>query len=236
MAQKIDLELKSYADYVNEEAMPPFAITIAGDPGVGKSTLALSMSSEMPVYFLETEKRFKRLAKKLHKEVINPENIFAIEVSNWGDILIALGTIKKAIKDNDPTNKGVVIIDSATDFKNFADHEWRETNKTFPPVNWSKLYKMMNDVVNGIKSLGLSIVFTNRVKPDYDSDGNQTGSVKIDQYKNQKDLSEVALLMLPTGDIEVHKNSWHDMLVYHTDSEGLNRNMTLPQIIEKLQS
>lgn len=152
-----------------------------------------------------------------------------------GDILIALGTIKRAIKENDPSNKGVVVIDSATDFKNYADHEWRETNKSFPPVNWSKLYKMMNDVVNGIKSLGLSIVFTNRVKPDYDSEGNQTGSSKIDQYKNQNDLSEVALLMHPTGDIEVLKNSWHDILQYQSDSESLTREMTLPHIIKLLQ-
>lgn len=235
--QRIDVPLLSLADYVSDEYIAPFTITVAGSAGNGKTTLALSMASEMPVYFLETENRFAYLAKKMQKQLFDmPYPIHACTVTNWGDILIALGNIKRESANNDPKNRGVIVIDSGTDFKNFADHEWRTTSKTFPVTNWSKLYKMMNDIVSAIKKIGLSVVFTNRMKPKYEGETWDGVSYDVDSYKNQDYLSEAVLIIKDDATMLVQNNKWHDSTRVDADSKLINRDMTLPQIIKILQA
>jgi len=233
--KKPEILFKGIEDYASDEYIAPFTIAIGGLPGSGKTTLALSMAERMPVYFLETEDRFGYIAKKLHKQLPGAERIFAARVGNWADILAALSIIKSVTKDNDPKNRGCIVLDSGTDFKNYADAEWRRTSKVHPPVNWSKMYKMMNEVVKGIKRIGLSVIFTNRVKPEYDSQGNVTGNLRFDAYKNQIDLTEVAIMIGKDYSLEIIKNSWHDALHYGADSQSINRDMTLPAIIDILQ-
>lgn len=235
--QRIDIPLLSLADYVSDEYVAPFTITIAGSAGVGKTTLALSMADAMPVYFLETENRFAYLAKKMQKPLLDkPYPIYASTVTNWGDILIALGNIKRASANNDPKNRGVIVIDSGTDFKNFADHEWRSTSKTFPVTNWSKLYKMMNDIISAIKKIGLSVVFTNRMKPKYEGESWDGSSYDIDAYKNQDYLSEAVLIIKDDATMLVQNNKWHDTTQADADSRLIQRNMGLPEIIKILQA
>lgn len=220
--------------FASDEYVLPFAAAIAGPPGIGKTTLALSLSNHMPVYFLETEHRFAYIAKKMQKEIKHPERIKCITVNNWNHLIAALGVLRELVANSDPRNKGVVVIDSGTDFKNFADEQWRKDSPSYPPVNWSSLYKMMNKVVHGIRGMGLSVVFTNRVKDEYDGDS-KTGRKRPDAYKNQEDLTEVFLMLNEDGTFEVIKNSWHDRLLWDNDAQRITREMDLFTIIQTLQ-
>lgn len=230
------VRLMSIQDYVADDTVSPFTITIAGAAGIGKTSLALSLAEVMPVYFLETEHRFQYLAKKMQHSLLEmPYPIHAVTVNDWPQILEALGQIKVAVRSGDPTNPGAIVIDSGTDFKNFADYEWRKTSKTFPPTNYSKLYKMMNGIVAAIKKLGLSVVFTNRLKAHYVDDSWDGETMTIDMFKNQDYLSEAVLILNEDATITVDRNKWHDATQKDSDSRLLSRDMGLPTIIETLQ-
>lgn len=235
--EPIATKLLSIQDYVSDEYAAPFTLAVAGCAGIGKTTLALSLAEIMPVYFLETENRFAYLAKKMKISLLDmPFPIKAITVNSWPEIISALGAIKTDCAGNDPKNKGVIVIDSGTDFKNFADHEWRQTSKVFPVTNWSKLYRMMNGVVAAIKRIGLSVVFTNRMKPKYEEDSWDGVTYEIDAFKNQEYLSEATLIIMPDTSIVIQDNKWHDFSLKNNDSLLLSRDMGLPEIIKLLQA
>ena len=94
----------------------------------------------------------------------------------------------------------------------------------------------MNGVVAAIKRIGLSVVFTNRMKPKYEEDSWDGVTYEIDAFKNQEYLSEATLIIMPDTSIVIQDNKWHDFSLKNNDSLLLSRDMGLPEIIKLLQA
>lgn len=224
-----ELKFVDADEMVDRSDLPPFTISISGFPGCGKTSLALSMSLVMPVFVVETEMRMQYLLNRLHFKPKHPIKI--VQLGNWNDIEAILSQLSSWRKQND-SEHAALIIDSATDYKNFANDEWQRTSKTFPPTNYAKLYRMMDKPIHDAKESGLSVIMTSRMKPHYANDAWDGESYRPDEFKNQRYITDAALEFDLQGNLFVAKNSWADIRTWQR--HPVSRELMIADIIKNM--
>jgi hypothetical protein len=216
----------------------PCVVTISGHPGRGKSTLALTMAQEAPVYVLETEGRMDWLLAKMGS---TPFPVEPTSVTKWEEIKEFFADLYLAVlRGEKPV--GTLLIDSGSDYKDYAHNWWADNEKTFPTTQWAKLYTMMDNPIKAFKKLGMTVIVTVRAKAQYVNDKWDGKTYRPEFYKNQEYLSDAILVFNQKGEVEVQKNTWADCADYIVDEESVlvyrtygRKELHLPTLIRHLQ-
>jgi len=175
---------------------------ISGEPGSGKTHLALTIAKEMRVYFLDSENRGEIVANKSPYK----KNILYKPVSSYEEVREALGYIYKVEKE--PV---AILYDSGTDIQHFAELHYKEVSKVekiYPKVNWSHIYDLMDNVIIPIRRSPHFLIVTSRMKEEYINDS-PTGKKTIKIYSRLPYWADVILeLEGPDKLIKLKKNGY----------------------------
>lgn len=209
--------------YLNQTEKTKLVILISGKEGRGKTHLASTISSQEPVYLIDTEYRASIVTRKF-------SNIKVVQAKNYKELKNAVQFI---IKNE---SSGTLIIDSASDLQIFSEIEY--LNQTFKdkvgmPWNWSAVWKLCNEVIDIIKySNKFNLILTSRLKEEYVNDkptGNQIPRI----YSTLPYKADIMLQFSddPQPKLIVTKNGFTNQRC-----EPLSRSLNLAQIINLLTS
>lgn len=127
-------------------------VLIAGDPGIGKSTILLqtsnSIAKEQKVLYVSAEESASQVKLRAERLGVNAQNLFVYSQSNFE-------AIKQQIKDVEPD---VLIIDSI--------QAVYSQNVTSSPGSVSQIRECTNELMNIAKSQNITVIVVGHVTKD----------------------------------------------------------------------
>ena len=205
--------------YLDQKDKTKLVILISGKEGRGKTHLASTISTEEPVYLIDTEYRASIVTRKF-------SNIKVIQAKNYNELKNAV----QFIVDNE--SSGSLIIDSASDIQIFAEIEYLTKtlkDKVGMPWNWSAVWKLCNEIIDTIKySNRFNLVLTSRVKEEY-LNNKPTGNSIPRIYSTLPYKADIMLQFSddPQPKLMVTKNGFTNQ-----KCEPLTTKLSLPQIVK----
>lgn len=186
---------------------PPLMVEIYGPEGSGKTHLACTFPN--PV-FLDTEGRSDWVLRKFGHTRLR-------RVRSWQDLREAA----RIILDHVPP-PATVVVDSASDLQDWATSQWLEetgNERVWPRVNYGKIYAMLDGFIDIWRSSGYTLVFCERVKPEFDAISEKyTGRLVPDRYRNVPYKADIILELVHELSLDgheitrpvarVHKSPW----------------------------
>lgn len=184
-------------------------VTIEASQGMGKTHMSCTFPG---VRLADTEFRAEMVMEKFK----NPN------FKGIGDFDTIRQMVMYCLQNS--SNPGTIVIDSGSDLQKLAENEFlleAKKDKVYPLMLWGKVYEKMDNMIKVVREYGWNLVFTLRLKPEYDKEGNKTGELIAEGYKRfpyfsdviirlQKGIEYEGRILFPNITVgKVIDNKWH---------------------------
>jgi hypothetical protein len=211
-------------------------IMLAGMPGEGKTHLLCSLAAEPkkygPVYLFDTEYRAHIVANKFNAE-FKEKRIHVALIRNYSELVAGIKSLAKMVKEKKLALPFVVGIDSGTDVEKFAELKYcidNDKETVGMPIQWPKMYAYCYAVIDELKYLGATVVYTTKVKDVFLKD-QRTGKVTPRVFKDMPYRADIMIEF----DNETHLPVITKTGFQQTQRIELTERLMLPRIIEIAQ-
>ena len=217
-------ELQAFDKFIKDFTFPeippnvPFTL-LAGVQGSGKTHLALTLTEKYEnVFLLDTELRGNIVARKFPK----------VKYAQVKTYLQLYGIIKHITEKYE---KGIIILDSASDLQQFAEVRYKEVaklEKVWPQYLWAQVFDMCDEIIKMVRESNLGMILTARMKEEYVND-KPTGNF-IPRVYNRLPYNVDIILELQKTDkgrkLFVTKDGYNDKLGEISYEANLNNILT----------
>ena len=144
---------------VTDATVAPWVGVIASDPGLGKTTLALTGTEGYRCYVADTELRVSEVIRTSFMDV--KDRIFPYHIHSWRQMEYFKDEVKKL-------RPGIVIIDSGTDLRGLAEKAYLDAQegnrKKLAVPEWGAIDYMFKQIMDPLRNAGFHILFTTELR------------------------------------------------------------------------